>query len=90
MDKGVIINTEITNPSNYRSLKHLDHWLKKNKIVGITGIDTRNLTNFIRDKGAPKGTISFYDKNKLNIKNFLKSLINGVVLKLRFSKTGYH
>ena len=70
--KGVIINTEITNPSNYRSLKHLDGWLKKNKIVGITGIDTRNLTNFIRDKGAPKGTISFFKKNKLDIKKLLK------------------
>ena len=70
--KGVIINTEITNPSNYRSLKHLDQWLKKNKIVGITGIDTRNLTNLIRDKGAPKGTISFYNKNKLNIKKLIK------------------
>ncbi len=70
--KGVIINTEITNPSNYRSLKHLDEWLKKNKIVGITGIDTRNLTNFIRDKGAPKGTISFLKKDKLNLKKLLK------------------
>ena len=70
--RGVIINTEITNPSNYRSLKHLDKWLKKNKIVGITGIDTRNLTNFIRDKGAPKGTISFFKKKKLNIKRLLK------------------
>ena len=39
--KGVIINSEITSPSNYRALKHLDEWLKKNKIVGITGIDTR-------------------------------------------------
>ena len=46
--------------------------VKKNKIVGITGIDTRNLTNFIRDKGAPKGTISFYNKNKLNIKKLIK------------------
>ncbi len=70
--KGVIINAEITNPSNYRSLKHLDEWLKKNKIVGITGIDTRNLTNFIRDKGAPKGTISFLKKDKLNLKKLLK------------------
>ena len=70
--KGVIINTEITYPSNYRSLKHLDQWLQKNKIVGITGIDTRNLTNFIRDKGAPKGTISFYNKKKLNIKKLIK------------------
>ena len=59
--KGVIINTEITDPSNYRSLKHLDQWLRSNKIVGITGLDTRNLTNFIRDRGAPKGTISFFE-----------------------------
>jgi carbamoyl-phosphate synthase small subunit len=71
--KGVIINTEITDPSNYRSLKHLDLWLKKNKIVGITGIDTRNLTNTIRDKGAPKGTISFLRKGKFNINNLLKT-----------------
>ena len=70
--KGVIINSEITSPSNYRALKHLDDWLKKNKIVGITGIDTRNLTNFIRDKGAPKGTISFSKNSKLNIKKLLR------------------
>ena len=70
--KGVIINTEITNPSNYRSLRHLDQWLKKNKIVGITGVDTRYLTTIIRDKGAPKGTISFKKKEKLNIKKLLK------------------
>ena len=71
--KGVIINTEITEPSNYRSLRHLDKWLKKNRIVGITGIDTRNLTNTIRDKGAPKGTISFSKKGKFNIKNLLNN-----------------
>ena len=47
--RGVIFNSEITHPSNYRSFLHLDTWLKKNKIVGITGLDTRSLTNFIRD-----------------------------------------
>ena len=71
--RGVIINDEITDPSNYRSLKHLDQWLKKNRIVGITGVDTRSLTSFIRDKGAPKGTISFFKKNKLNIKKLLNT-----------------
>tara|TARA_Y100000590_G_scaffold198854_1_gene225813 strand:- start:391 stop:1593 length:1203 start_codon:yes stop_codon:yes gene_type:complete len=79
--KGVIINTEITNPSNYRSLKHLDEWLRKNKIVGITGIDTRSLTNIIRDKGAPKGTISFFKKKKFNIKKLLKNTQNWSGLK---------
>ena len=65
--KGVIFNSEITSPSNYRSLIDLDLWLKKNKIVGITGLDTRGLTNSIRDKGAPKGTISFSNKGAFNI-----------------------
>ena len=44
---------------------------KKKKIVGITGIDTRSLTNIIRDKGAPKGTISNNSKTKINIKKIL-------------------
>ena len=54
--------------------------VKKNKIVGIIGIDTRSLTNTIRDKGAPKGTISFIKKEKLNIKKLLKvTQKNGMV-----------
>ena len=69
--RGVIFNSEITNPSNYRSLKNLDIWLKKNKIVGITGLDTRSLTNFIRDTGAPKGTISNNKNDKFNINKLL-------------------
>ena len=69
--RGVIFNSEITSPSNYRSLKNLDEWLKKNKIVGITGLDTRSLTNFIRGKGAPKGTISNNKKGNFNIKKLI-------------------
>ncbi len=73
--KGVIFNSEITNPSNYRSLRNLDIWLKKNKIVGITGLDTRSLTNFIRDKGAPKGAICNDKKGNFNLKKLLNSCI---------------
>jgi len=55
--KGVVFSKEITSPSNYRSLKHLNDWLKKNNIIGICGIDSRSLTNLIRSKGALKGAI---------------------------------
>ena len=79
--KGVIFNSEITSPSNYRSFQHLDAWLKKNKIVGITGLDTRGLTNFIRDKGAPKGTIAFSKKSKFNISKLINSTIKWSGLK---------
>ncbi len=73
--RGAIFNSEITSPSNYRALKTLDEWLKKNKIVGLTGLDTRGLTNFIRDKGAPKGTISNNKKGKFNIKKLINNSI---------------
>ena len=94
--RGVIFNSEITNPSNYRSLKHLDKWLKKNKIVGITGLDTRSLTNFIRDNGAPKGTISNNKSGKFNIKKLIKSTaiwpgLNGMDLAQEVStQKGYY
>ena len=70
--RGVIFNTDITTPSNYRSMKHLDAWLKKNKIIGIAGIDTRKLTNYIRDNGAPKGSMQFSKKGKHNIESLQK------------------
>jgi len=73
--KGVIFNSEITSPSNYRSFLDLDSWLKKNKIVGITGLDTRALTNFIRDKGAPKGTIAYLKSGEFNISKITNSTI---------------
>ncbi len=73
--KGVILNSEITSPSNYRALKTLDEWLKKNKIVGLTGLDTRSLTNLIRDKGAPKGTISNSKNGKFNVKKLINMSI---------------
>ena len=73
--RGVIFNSEITSPSNYRSLQNLDKWLKKNKIVGMTGLDTRSLTNFIRDKGAPKGTISHNNAGKFNINKLVNKSI---------------
>ena len=59
--------------STYRlilsSIKDLDITNRSgpNKIIGITGLDTRSLTNFIRDKGAPKGTIAYSKKGRFNI-----------------------
>ena len=70
--KGVVLNCNITEPSNYRSIKKLDIWLKKRKIVGIVNLDTRIITNYIRDKGAPKGIIQFSKNGRHNIKELVK------------------
>ncbi len=57
--RGVVLHTDITDPSNYRSTRHLDAWLKARGIIGLAGIDTRALTAMIRDKGMPNAVIAF-------------------------------
>ncbi len=55
--RGVILRSAITDPSNYRSSRHLDAWLKARGIIGISGIDTRALTALIRNKGMPNAVL---------------------------------
>ncbi|MBB4063449.1 glutamine-hydrolyzing carbamoyl-phosphate synthase small subunit [Gellertiella hungarica] len=59
---GVIFKADITDPSNYRALKHLDAWLKARGIIGLCGIDTRALTAWIREHGMPNAVIA-HDPN---------------------------
>jgi carbamoyl-phosphate synthase small subunit len=59
---GVIFKADITEPSNYRSAKHLDAWLKARGVIGMAGIDTRALTAWIREHGAPNAVIA-HDPN---------------------------
>jgi carbamoyl-phosphate synthase small subunit len=56
--RGCIVRADITDPSNYRALRHLDAWLKARGIVGLSGIDTRALTTLIREKGMPNAVIA--------------------------------
>ncbi len=59
---GVIFKADITAPSNYRATRDLDAWLKSRGIIGLSGIDTRALTAWIRTNGAPNGVIA-HDPN---------------------------
>jgi len=59
---GVIFKADITDPSNYRAAKHLDEWLKSRGVIGLSGIDTRALTAWIRENGAPNAVIA-HDPN---------------------------
>jgi len=55
--RGLIVRADAEQPSNYRALSLLDAWLKKHNIPAISGIDTRALTNRIRELGMPHGAI---------------------------------
>ena len=56
--RGCVLKADITTPSNWRSTRHLDAWLKARGIVGLAGIDTRALTALIREKGMPNAVIA--------------------------------
>jgi len=49
---GLILREAITEPSSFRATSHLNDWMKKHGLRGISGIDTRALTRHIRLKGA--------------------------------------
>jgi carbamoyl-phosphate synthase small subunit len=55
--RGLVIRADITNPANWRATQHLDAWLRSYGLVGLAGVDTRQITRRIRDKGPPNGVI---------------------------------
>ena len=65
--QGVIVNQPPTAPSNYRAEKSFDAWLKSIKMPGIAGIDTRALTQRIRDGGAPNGVLAVNFKGDFDL-----------------------
>ncbi len=64
---GCIMRAPITSPSNYRSNKNFDDWLKFRGIIAITDIDTRALTSLIREKGMQHGVIAHNSEGKFDI-----------------------
>jgi len=65
--RGVVLHSAITDPSNYRSTRHLDAWLKSRKIIGLGGLDTRALTALIREKGMPNAVIAHSPEGKFDL-----------------------
>ena len=49
---GYVVREYCDYPSNFRSEYDLDRFLKENGIPGIYGVDTREITNLIREKGV--------------------------------------
>ncbi|MEN6619812.1 MAG: glutamine-hydrolyzing carbamoyl-phosphate synthase small subunit [Rikenellaceae bacterium] len=62
--RGLVISDYSFNYSHWNAAKSLDTWLKEFKVPGIFGIDTRELTKILRERGSmlgkiiPEGTLS--------------------------------
>ncbi|AYD40350.1 carbamoyl-phosphate synthase small subunit [Clostridium fermenticellae] len=56
--KGFIVREKCNISSNFRAELELDDYLKRNKVMGLEGIDTRELTKILRKNGTMKGIIT--------------------------------
>ena len=56
--RGCVLRADITEPSNWRTVGHLNGWLQAQNLVAVSGMDTRKLTRHIRDGGAPTGVVA--------------------------------
>ena len=55
--RGLLISDYSFEYSHWKAVKSLDQWLKEQKIPGIYGIDTRELTKILREHGSMLGII---------------------------------
>jgi len=55
--KAYIVREWCQEPSNFRCEGDLDTFLKQNNIIGLCGIDTRQLTRIVREYGVMNGKI---------------------------------
>lgn len=55
--RGLVISDYSFDYSHWDAVKSLDEWLKEQKIPGIFGIDTRAVTQILREKGSMLGMI---------------------------------
>ncbi len=54
---GLVLRADVSEPSNWRAVQHLESWLERRGLIGIAGIDTRRLTRLLRTGGAQDGAL---------------------------------
>lgn len=72
---ALIVSEYAESYSHWNAVESLDAWLKREGVVGLTGVDTRELAKILRQKGSMKGKIildgsediDFVDHNERNL-----------------------
>ncbi|MEN5174966.1 glutamine-hydrolyzing carbamoyl-phosphate synthase small subunit [Brevundimonas diminuta] len=65
--RGVILRDVPTDPANWRATGGLDGWMTSRGVIGLAGVDTRALTQLIREKGAPHAVIAHDPEGKFDL-----------------------
>ena len=56
--RGAVVREVCAEPSNFRCEENIQHFMERMGIVGISGVDTRELTQLIRDGGVINAVIT--------------------------------
>lgn len=74
--RALVVSDYSETYSHWNANRSLGQWLKEEKVVGIEGIDTRELTKVLREHGSVPGKIVFEDMDDIEIEN--PNLVNQV------------
>lgn len=93
--RGLVVSEYIKDYSHWEAASSLGRWLEDQSVVGLTGIDTRQLTKILREKGTMLGRIivgegkspkfSVADPNRTNL---VEEVSNRQVVDVKQKKTG--
>ena len=61
---AIIVSDYSTEFSHWNACESLGDWLKREKVPGVTGIDTRQLTKVLREHGVMMGRLVFTDSTE--------------------------
>jgi len=59
--RAIVVTDYSTEYSHWNAKQSLADWLKSEQVVGVTGVDTRELTKVLRENGVMMGKILFDD-----------------------------
>jgi carbamoyl-phosphate synthase small subunit len=62
--RGLVIHSLCETPSHWTSSRTLSDWLLEENVPGIYGIDTRQLTKKLREKGVMRGILQVFEEDE--------------------------
>lgn len=84
--QGLVTSSYITSNSHWQSKENLSSWLVREKVPALSCLDTRTITQIIRENGVMKGIISFNKSRYQAGLNFLDINKENLVEKVSCSK----
>ena len=77
--RGVVVREYCPRPSNFRAEVDVDTFLREEGVCGICGVDTRRITQLIRDKGVMNAAVTDAEPDDALLELVRAHRVSGVV-----------